>query len=118
METAKHGLETLFHGQIPFSLANMTLLTFYMFLCIKILGKSTLEHWVEDDHLLVFSSCIVSNLLAFLRHLELSAQVKGLSHCLVAQIVFLIFRCCHLNSSNSLVHVFLAVVKDLLPRWP
>lgn len=64
----------------------------------------------------MFSIPLVSNLPAFLRHLELSAQVKGLSPCLVAQMVFLIFSHCHLNSSGSLVHVFLAVAKDLLPR--
>lgn len=35
METAKHGLEPLFHGQIPFGLANMSL--FLLFTCFFVL---------------------------------------------------------------------------------
>lgn len=36
METAKHGLEPLFHGQIPFGLANMTI-PFLLFTCFFVL---------------------------------------------------------------------------------
>jgi len=60
----------------------------------------------------------VINLRAFLSYLELSAWVKVLALCLVAQTVFLIFSHCRLNSSRSLVCVFLAVLKDLMPRLP